>query len=237
MAKRYIETKDIQGLTKREVAEKLSATLWNFQRPDAVKNPRDVTKYLFGIQPHPVIEDDYVVEVDDSFSIRKHPQAIASEILELAEGLSTQDKNTLTDYIENNAEPVVGKILNNLRDEIIQYPLYNDIPDGHVFSIDDPVAAIEQTGDESVLEFYECIQGHTKNATNNLSVPALWIKRTAAGDVEVWVQPISAETAYDIGDRVLYPDANGQVWVSQINANTTVPDGDEPYNRYWKPEQ
>jgi len=26
---------------------------------------------------------------------------------------------------------------------------------------------------------------------------------------------------------------DSQVWESKIDANTTVPDGDVPYNRYW----
>ena len=34
-------------------------------------------------------------------------------------------------------------------------------------------------------------------------------------------------------DRVIYKD---KIWTSKIDANTTIPDGDEPYNRYWGPE-
>jgi len=41
--------------------------------------------------------------------------------------------------------------------------------------------------------------------------------------------------AYKIGEIVHYPDINGQLWRSKINANTTKPDGDVPYNRYWEP--
>ena len=58
----------------------------------------------------------------------------------------------------------------------------------------------------------------------------------APPSIAVWVQPTGAHNAYDIGDKVLYPDENGQVWVSKINANTTVPDGDVPWNRYWETE-
>lgn len=48
-----------------------------------------------------------------------------------------------------------------------------------------------------------------------------------------WVQPTGAHDAYQTGDKVLY---NTFVWVSKIDSNTTVPDGDEPYNRYWDVE-
>lgn len=210
MAKRYIETKEIQGLTKKEVVEKLSATLWNFQRPDAVKNPRDVTKYLFGIQPHPVIEDDYVVEVDDSFSIRKHPQAIASEILDLADGLSQSDKTTLTDYIKNNAEPVVGEILNNLRDEIVQYKLWDDLPIGHPIDTGDKFAIIQQSIEDSTLVFYNCIQSHQKQLNwSPETVPALFDEITIVGDIEVWVQPIGGDGKYVEGATVTH---NGRTW-------------------------
>lgn len=44
---------------------------------------------------------------------------------------------------------------------------------------------------------------------------------------EPWVQPISAETAYPLGFRVLYLD---RIWISQIPANTTVPGSDV---RWW----
>jgi hypothetical protein len=47
-----------------------------------------------------------------------------------------------------------------------------------------------------------------------------------------WVQPTGAHDAYPIGARVTYA---GQTWESKINANTTVPNGDVPFNRYWMP--
>ncbi len=47
-----------------------------------------------------------------------------------------------------------------------------------------------------------------------------------------WVQPTGSHNAFKIGDVRTW---KGQTWTSQINANTTVPDGDVPFNRYWKP--
>lgn len=53
--------------------------------------------------------------------------------------------------------------------------------------------------------------------------------------VEDWVQPDNDENkSYSIGDRVKYNDI---IWVSHMDGNNTIPDEDEPHNRYWKPEQ
>jgi hypothetical protein len=49
------------------------------------------------------------------------------------------------------------------------------------------------------------------------------------------VQPTGAHDAYQINDIVHYPTMNDGLWISKINANVTVPDGDIPYNRYWQP--
>ncbi len=67
--------------------------------------------------------------------------------------------------------------------------------------------------------------------------PAGWELQGAEDDepeILEWKQPTGAHDAYQTGDQVLY---NGRVWTSKIDANTTVPDGDEPYNRYWEPEE
>jgi hypothetical protein len=78
---------------------------------------------------------------------------------------------------------------------------------------------------------FECIQGHiTQLGWEPDKALALW-RAESSGEVEEWVQPTGAHNSYDIGDQVLF---NGFVYESLINANTTVPDGDEPYNRYWK---
>lgn len=81
---------------------------------------------------------------------------------------------------------------------------------------------------------YEVIQEHTSQEDwKPNELPALY-KRTIPDDViPEWIQPTGAHDAYNIGDKVIY---NGIIWVSKIDANTTVPDGDEPHNRYWEPE-
>lgn len=48
---------------------------------------------------------------------------------------------------------------------------------------------------------------------------------------DVWQPPTGAHDAYNTGDRVLYPDENGQVYESKIDGNTWSP---EEYPAGWK---
>lgn len=78
----------------------------------------------------------------------------------------------------------------------------------------------------------KCLQEHIRMAFTPEETPALWlIIYTVVGYPE-WVQPTGAHDAYAIGDIVTY---NSELWISKINANTTIPDGDIPFNRYWEP--
>lgn len=53
---------------------------------------------------------------------------------------------------------------------------------------------------------------------------------------EVWTERTAVNASeYSIGKIVWYPEIDTQLWISKINSNTTVPDGDVPYNRYWEP--
>lgn len=90
---------------------------------------------------------------------------------------------------------------------------------------------------------YKVIQAHTTQADWTPDVtPALWQEiapPTTEDGTEIvpeWKQPTGAHDAYNTGDRVLYAPT-GKVYRSKIDANTTVPNGDEPYNRYWEVEE
>ena len=86
---------------------------------------------------------------------------------------------------------------------------------------------------------YEVIQAHqTQSDWSPNIATTLWkvyVDPTTIPDVAVWIQPTGSTNAYQIGDKVHYPTLEDQVWISKINANVTVPDGDMPYNRYWEP--
>lgn len=91
---------------------------------------------------------------------------------------------------------------------------------------------IYRYGDNKV----KCLQGHTRMHYTPEETPDLWlIIPTVSAGYPVWKRPTGVHDAYAIGDIVHYPTASDPLWISKIVGNTTVPDGDIPYNRYWEP--
>lgn len=73
-------------------------------------------------------------------------------------------------------------------------------------------------------KLYRCVQAHTSQAdwTPDLT-PALWTEVAKPGEIPVWKQPTGAQDAYNKGDKVKYPDADGDVWVSIVDSNVWQP--------------
>lgn len=74
-------------------------------------------------------------------------------------------------------------------------------------------------------QLYRCVQGHTSQDdwTPDVAV-SLWVAVGVAGDgVDVWSRPAGAHDAYNIGDRVHFPDEDGPIYVSKINGNVYSP--------------
>ncbi len=85
-------------------------------------------------------------------------------------------------------------------------------------------------------QLYRCVQAHTSQSDWTPDVtPALW---TAIGlapdDVPIWSQPTGAADAYNTGDRVHYPDADGPIYRSLIDGNVWAPD---VYPTGWEVEE
>ena len=73
-------------------------------------------------------------------------------------------------------------------------------------------------------KLYRCEQAHTSQAGwEPPAVPALWTEVAPPGEIPVWRQPVGAQDAYRIGDRVHYPDAQGPVYVSVVDNNVWEP--------------
>lgn len=89
------------------------------------------------------------------------------------------------------------------------------------------VGALVTYGENGVgdPQLYRCIQAHTSQSDWTPDVtPALWSAiGLAPDDVPIWSQPTGAADAYNIGDRVHYPDADGPVYVSKIDGNVWSP--------------
>lgn len=61
--------------------------------------------------------------------------------------------------------------------------------------------------------------------------PALYSEVAMPGVIPVWRQPTGAQDAYNTGDRVRYPDADGAVYESAIDGNIWSP---EAYPAGWR---
>ena len=73
-------------------------------------------------------------------------------------------------------------------------------------------------------KLYKCVQAHTSQESwEPPNVPALWTEVAEPGEIPVWKQPTGAQDAYQTGDKVHYPDADGPVYVSTVNDNVWIP--------------
>ena len=78
---------------------------------------------------------------------------------------------------------------------------------------------IYQYGDNKA----KCLQGHNRTIYPIEETPALFLMIYTVVGYPVWVQPTGAHDAYQIADRVHFPDADSPVYESLINANTWSP--------------
>ena len=75
-------------------------------------------------------------------------------------------------------------------------------------------------------DVYKCVQAHTsQTGWEPPATPAMWQKQAGENPqgVPVWIQPLGAHDAYDLGAQVCYPDADGDVYVSTVDANVWQP--------------
>ena len=83
-----------------------------------------------------------------------------------------------------------------------------------------------------LTKLYRCVQAHTsQTGWEPDKTPALWTEVAKPGEIPVWRQPTGAQDAYNKGDRVHYPDANGPVYESTVDNNVWSP---EAYPAGWK---
>ena len=73
-------------------------------------------------------------------------------------------------------------------------------------------------------KLYKVVQAHTSQADwLPDAVPALYVRVALPDEIPVWVQPTGAHDAYQIGDRVHFPDADSPVYESLIANNAWSP--------------
>lgn len=73
-------------------------------------------------------------------------------------------------------------------------------------------------------KLYRVIQAHTsQEGWEPPNVPALFTEIAKPGEIPVWKQPTGAQDAYNRDDLVYYPDENGSIWRSTVDANVWQP--------------
>ena len=81
-------------------------------------------------------------------------------------------------------------------------------------------------------KLYRVVQNHTSQADwKPDATPALYTEVAKPGEIPVWRQPTGAQDAYNTGDKVHYPDADGPVYESAVDNNVWSP---EDYPAGWK---
>ena len=81
-------------------------------------------------------------------------------------------------------------------------------------------------------KLYRVVQAHTSQADwTPDATPALYTEVALPGEIPVWKQPTGSQDAYNKGDKVHYPDADGPVYESLIDANIWSP---EAYPAGWQ---
>jgi hypothetical protein len=106
-AQNYIKVLPQAGLTSEQRAEAISYELWAISRPPAIRNPNDVTTYLFGCVKHPTQDSTYTeivntaLEVDLNYNIIVHPENNLTNLIALFPELSQAEKDALAAFIES----------------------------------------------------------------------------------------------------------------------------------------
>jgi len=106
-AQNYIKVLPQAGLTSEQRAEAISYELWAISRPPAIRNPNDVTTYLFGWTKHPTQDPAYTEVVDTAldveldYNIIVHPENNLTNLIALFPELSQAEKDGLAAFIES----------------------------------------------------------------------------------------------------------------------------------------
>jgi len=81
-------------------------------------------------------------------------------------------------------------------------------------------------------KLYRCEQAHTSQSDWTPDItPAMWTEVAEPGEIPVWKQPTGAQDAYMAGDKVYYPDRDGDIYESTIDYNIYSP---EAYPDGWR---
>lgn len=113
----FIKVLPQAGLTSEQRAEAISYELWAISRPPAIRNPNDVTSYMFGWIKHPTQDPAYTetvdtaLEVDVDYNIYVHPDNNLTNLIALFPELSQAEKDGLSAFIQSQQSFPFGAIV------------------------------------------------------------------------------------------------------------------------------
>jgi hypothetical protein len=105
----YIIVLPEAGLTSEERAKAISEELFKISRPPHVRNPRDVSRYVFGWSQHPETDETqpnfglFALSVDLDYNIYVHPENNLDGLLSLFPEVPEPEKEQLAAYIASSA--------------------------------------------------------------------------------------------------------------------------------------
>lgn len=74
-------------------------------------------------------------------------------------------------------------------------------------------------------KLYRIVQAHTSQGGWEPDItPALFTEVALPGEIPVWKQPTGAQDVYMKGDKVKYPDVDGNTYISIVDNNSWAPD-------------
>lgn len=100
----------IAGYTAAQRVTEISAELWAISRPPKVRQPQDVSAYLFGWIEHPE-QDLAVLQGIDNYIIRVHPENDLSNLVALFPDLSEAERQGLAAFIAASNEFAFNAII------------------------------------------------------------------------------------------------------------------------------
>ena len=116
----FIKVTPQLNLTSEQRAEAISYELWAISRPPQVRNPNDVTSYLFSWVKYadggsdakylPSVVDT-ALDVDPSYMIIVHPENNLTNLIALFPELSEQERMMLAGFIQSQSAFPFGYII------------------------------------------------------------------------------------------------------------------------------
>ena len=100
----------IAGYTAAQRVTEISAELWAISRPPKVRQPQDVSAYLFGWIEHPE-QDLAVLQGIDNYIICVHPENDLSNLVALFPDLSAAERQGLAAFIAASNEFAFNAII------------------------------------------------------------------------------------------------------------------------------